>query len=72
MTEEEFLSEMQDILDCDNTLNMDLELNTIDGWESLAYVAFLAAMSDYTDKKIPASDVRGASTIRELYQLVQE
>lgn len=70
MEQKEFLNTMADVLDEDVAdLEMDTELSSLDGWDSIAYVAYLAAMSDYTEKKIAPKEVRDAVTLADLYRL---
>ncbi|MCI7331075.1 MAG: hypothetical protein MR866_06490 [Selenomonadaceae bacterium] len=70
MEEKEFLTTMAEVLDEDeNELQMNTELSSLEGWDSIAYVAYLAAMSDYTDKKILPKQVRDAGTVADLYHL---
>ena len=69
MEKEQFLNEMMEILDTDETLTLETKLNSLEEWDSIAYVAFLAGMSDYTDKKIRPQQVREAVTVGDLYHL---
>ncbi len=67
--EKEFLGKLAELMDTEQELTMDTELDNIDEWDSLSYVAFLAMCATYSDKKIAPSDVKNAKTIRELYSL---
>ena len=70
MTVEEFKEQMMDILNRDEEVELDDRLEDIEEWDSLGYVAFLAMAAEYTEKTIRASEVRGAETVRDLYNLV--
>lgn len=70
MTVEEFLEQMLDILNREEEVNLDDKLEDIEEWDSLGYVAFLAMAAEFTEKTIKASEVRGAKTVRDLYNLV--
>lgn len=70
MTVEEFKEQMSDILNREEEVNLDDKLDDIEEWDSLGYVAFLAMAAEFTDKTIKASQVRGAKTVRDLYDLV--
>lgn len=72
MTEQDFLEELQDILNTENDLAMNTELSTLDEWDSLSYVSFLAAMSEHVSHRIEPKAVRDAKTISDLYSLLQE
>ena len=70
MTVEEFKEQMLDILNRDEEVELDEKLEDIEEWDSLGYVAFLAMAAEYTERTIRASEVRGAKTVRDLYNLV--
>lgn len=68
---ENFLEEMQDLLDCEQEVTMDTVLEGIDEWDSLAYVGFMALAATSYTKTVKAGDVRGAKTVSDLYNLVK-
>lgn len=75
MTEEVFKKNMTDILYREDLPDLDTPLNEIEEWDSVAYVAFVAMASENVEsydnaKKITASDVRNAETLRDLLNLV--
>ena len=72
MSKEEFLEQMLDILNREEEVSLEDKLEDIEEWDSLGYVAFLAMAAEYTDKTIKASEVRGAQTVGDLYNLVAE
>ena len=72
MTVEEFKEQMMDVLNREEEVELDDNLDEIEEWDSLSYVAFLAMAADYTERTIRASEVRGAKTVRDLYELIQE
>ena len=58
MTRDEFLTEMQDVLQTEETLSFETVLEELDEWDSLAVMAFLdknfgvkTSISDYLDIK---------------------
>ncbi len=70
MTQQAFLIEMQEeILDTEIEITMETQLAQIADWDSIAYVTFLASMSDFTEKKISPQAVRQAVTVGDLYHL---
>ena len=71
MTVEEFKEQMLDVLNREDEVELDDNLDDIEEWDSLSYVAFLAMAADYTERTIRASEVRGAKTVRDLYELIQ-
>ncbi len=67
--EKEFLGKLAELMDTEQELTMDTELDNIDEWDSLSYVAFLAMCATYSDKRIAPAEVKSAKTIRKLYEL---
>lgn len=72
MSVEEFKEQMLDVLNREEEVELDDKLEDIEEWDSLGYVAFLAMAAEFTEKNIRASDVRGAKTVRDLYNLIAE
>lgn len=71
MTMVEFKEQMQDLLNRENEVELDENLEDIEEWDSLGYIAFLAMAAEFTDKTIKASAVRSAKTVRDLYNLIE-
>jgi acyl carrier protein len=70
MTEQEFKEKMLDVLNREEEVELDTNLNDVEEWDSLAYIAFLTMTADCTDKVIRATQVRNAQTMRDLYELI--
>lgn len=68
MNEQEFLEKMVEIMDTEAELEMNSNLEDIEEWDSLSYVAFLA-LCQSEDRDVIPKDVRNAKTINELYAL---
>lgn len=71
MNEQDFLKKMLDILDTEKEINMQTTLVDLEEWDSLSFVSFLAAMSEYSSKRIAPLTVREALTLGDLYALVK-
>ena len=65
-----FLEEMSNLLETEKALSMEMPLEELEEWDSLAQVSFLTIMSDYASKDIEPQAVRTAITIRDLYHLL--
>lgn len=71
MTEKEFLKKMQDeVLDTENEVTMDTELATVEEWDSLSFVGFLAMARVATGRKLERATVQKAKALRDLYALL--
>lgn len=68
---EKFIEKMVDILDAEEEITMDTVLEDIEEWDSLSVVTYIAMANSSYGKKIDASEVRKASTIQDLYDLVK-
>jgi len=68
---EQFIEKMIDVLDCEEEIFAETELDDIEEWDSLSYVAFAAMAKAVYGKHVVAQDVRKASTIADLYDLVK-
>lgn len=68
---ENFIEQMQDILDCDQQITMESALADIEEWDSLSYVSFIAMANASYGKKVDAKIVKEAETIGDLYNLVK-
>lgn len=71
MTQKEFLDDMTDILDLEETVTMDAVLKNIEEWDSLGYLMFQSKMLERGCRKVNASEVKQAKTIADLYRLIQ-
>jgi acyl carrier protein len=69
--EKEFLVKMQDLLDCEQSINMDTILSSLEEWDSLSFVSFLALANAKYGKKLLPKQVKEAKTIKDLYFLVK-
>ncbi len=69
MNEQDFIKKMVDLMDTEDEIAMDSQLEDIEEWDSLSYVAFLAMCATASDRKIAPADVKQAKTIRDLYTL---
>lgn len=71
MGEEQFIKKMQDtVLDTDEKITMEMQLGEIEEWDSLAVVSF-AAMANADGKSLSRDQIKGANTIRELYDMIK-
>ncbi|MBQ0067134.1 MAG: acyl carrier protein [Phascolarctobacterium sp.] len=68
---EQFLEKMQDVLDCEQEVKMNTALGSIEEWDSLAFVSFIAMAKAGFGKTVKPADVRNAKTVEDLYNLVK-
>lgn len=70
MNEEEFMEKMIDLMDTEESIQMDTVLADIEEWDSLSYVSFLAWCAKAAKTHVEPNEVRSAKTINDLYQLM--
>lgn len=70
MSEVQFVQEMVELMDTEATIGMETVLAELEEWDSLSKVAFMAMAAGASEKKVSYEDVKKATTIRELYNLI--
>ena len=70
MSTSEFLEKMVNIFDTEEKLEMETELVSLDEWDSLGVLTFLAEMDSSAKGPIKAEEVKKAETIADLYALL--
>ena len=68
MNREEFLEEMQDVLQMEDELSYDMNLEDIEEWDSLAMMATMAFLNKEFGVKLGFSDIKGFKTIEDIAQ----
>ena len=66
MTNEEFLTEMQDVLQTEEDLSMDTVLDDLDEWDSLSVMATMAFLEKSFNVKTTMKDYKGIKTIGDI------
>ena len=66
MTKEEFLTEMQDVLQTEEVLNMDTVLADLDEWDSLAMMATMAFLDKNFGVKVKIADLKVLGTVGDI------
>lgn len=70
MNEQEFLSELDEILNTEENLTMDTELDTLEEWDSLSALMFQSLVFNRTKTALKPTDLKNAKTVRDLYSFV--
>ena len=69
MNEREFLDFFAESMDCD--LNMDTKLDSLDEWDSMGQVVFMADIEDKLDLTVEPAAIGEAVFVIDLFKLVQ-
>ena len=70
MDEEKFLVQLAELMDTEEELSMEKQLEDIEEWDSLSYVAFMAFAHNAFKRDIERQAVRQAVNVGDLYKLV--
>lgn len=70
MTHDEFLTEMQDVLQTETTLTPVIALDELEEWDSLSIMATMAFLDKNFGVKMKLSDFKGLVTIGDLMDKV--
>ena len=66
MTKDEFMVEMQDVLQTETELTADTVLSDLDEWDSLSIMATMAFLDKHFGVKMKLADFRALSTIGDI------
>jgi acyl carrier protein len=73
MQEKTFLTHLEEMLEVDaGTLKLTAELTSIEQWDSLAFVSFLAMADSKYGIKVAPSELRQCKTVGDLMKLVNK
>ncbi|MBP7338255.1 acyl carrier protein [Niveispirillum sp.] len=70
MTRAEFLAALEEMLELDaGSLSPDMALDSLDSWDSLAVISFIALVDEHFDHVVAGEDLAKAKTIGDLLAL---
>ena len=68
MNREEFLEQMQDVLQMEDDLSFDMNLEDIEEWDSLSMMATMAFLDKEFGVKTGFSDLKAFKTVEDIAQ----
>ncbi|MBR5914409.1 MAG: hypothetical protein IKZ58_08610 [Selenomonadaceae bacterium] len=71
MNEKEFLEEIEEILNVEESVTMETELDNLEEWDSLVALMFQSFVFKKTGKAPNPADVGQAKNIKDLYEFVK-
>lgn len=69
MTQQEFMQELEDILQCDQTIDAHTVLRDMEEWDSLAFMVIIAFFSKHFNQTITFQDLKGCHTPADIILL---
>ncbi|WP_027187598.1 hypothetical protein [Desulfovibrio cuneatus] len=66
-----FIEQMKELLDTETELEGTTVLASIEEWDSLSFVSFLAFAATTCGKRISAEELRKAQTVNDLFVLIR-
>lgn len=72
MTNEKKIELLEDMLELDpGTLTPDTLLSSLDEWDSIAMISFIALVDDAFDKIVKGTEIREQQTVADLMKLME-
>ena len=72
MTNEKKIELLEDMLELDpGTLTPETVLSSLDEWDSIAMISFIALVDDEFDKIIKGAEIRAQQTVADLMKLME-
>lgn len=71
MTEQEFLAQLQDALQCESNLQMDTQLEDLEEWDSVAFMVTITFFDKHFGKRITFADLKNCTSVSSLAALAQ-
>ncbi len=71
MGKKEFIDFLVELMDTEDDLTLETKLEDVEEWDSLSYVAFLAAAAKFVSGRIEPQEVKQAKTVNDLYKLLK-
>ena len=73
MTEREKLALLEDMLELDEgSLSVDMELDEVDEYDSMAKLSLIVLMEDEFNKKITGDMIKGFTTVGDIVALMEK
>jgi acyl carrier protein len=73
MQEKQFLILLDELLELPSgSLDIDRRLDSLQSWDSLTIIGFIALLDEHYQKMVPSSKIRSAQTVRDLFALADE
>lgn len=70
--EEQFLTDLKDMLKAEEEIEMDTDLMDIENWDSFSMMAFIAMAEEKYGAKFEPFAIAGAVLVEDLYSVVEE
>lgn len=70
MEKEVFLQNLAELMDTEQELTMDTVLGTVEEWDSLSYIAYMAFCVQNTGRQVSPKQVKAAKIVEDLYMLM--
>lgn len=69
MTQQEFIQELEDILQCDQAIDAQTALRDMEEWDSLAFMVIIAFFSKHFNQTITFQDLKSCNTPADIILL---
>jgi acyl carrier protein len=70
MTQQDFISGLQEELELDETLTADTDLKQLESWDSMAAMIVIGYVAENFDITLTADDIKGITTVSSLIERI--
>ena len=72
MTNKEKLGLLEEMLDVEaNSLEVDMDLNDVENWDSMAVISLISLLDEKFDKQISASQIKAFKSIEDILKIME-
>jgi acyl carrier protein len=68
----EFMEKFKDALDIESKLDINVELDELEEWDSMGYISIMSMLDEEYGKEVSANQLKFCKTIADLYKLVSK
>ncbi|MFS1511158.1 phosphopantetheine-binding protein [Chengkuizengella sp. SCS-71B] len=72
MLKEDFLNKVRDTLEEEIELDINMDLDDLEGWDSLGRLSIAALLSENFDKKVNTKTLMDCSKVEDIIHLIDE
>jgi acyl carrier protein len=68
----EFIKKFKDALDIEGVLDIKVELEELEEWDSMGYISIMFMLDEEYGKEVSADQLKACETLADLYKLVSK
>jgi len=68
----EFIEKFKEALDIEGELDINVELEEFEEWDSMGYISMMSMLDEEYGKEVDANQLKACKTLADLYELVSK